>query len=111
MLNVLKFFQIVDRGTHLSLSNLSVIAVLTKILASDAVSQADLLALCAVLANYAIKRVIVYLEDRTPKPSSVDVDGLANSIATLTKDLEDAKTKIQGLTMKAAITGAQKAKF
>lgn len=101
---VLSFLRIVDEKSNLSITNLSFIAVLGKILASDVVSHADLIALVAVVANYAIKKAIVFFEERTPKPASIDVQELNATVTQLRTELEEAKSKISGLSIAASVS-------
>ena len=97
------FLRIIDEKSKLSITNLSVIAVVGKIVASGVVSYEDLIALGVVFANYAVKRAIVFFEDRTPTPSTIDVTALQENVAKLTKELEDAKNKISGLSLAAGV--------
>lgn len=100
----LTFLRILDDNANLSLTNISVIGVVGKIVSSGAISQTDVLALLAVLANYAIKKAIVYFEDRTPTPQTVDLAALSETVAALKGELEDAKNKISGLSLAAGVS-------
>lgn len=105
---LLTFVRALDDKGNLSITNLSVVAMLVKVFSSGAVSQTDLIALVAVILNYAIKKIMVYFEDRTPKPASVDMQALQDNVAKLTGELEDAKNKISSLSIAAGVRGFQK---
>lgn len=105
----LQFLRLVDENSQLSITNISVLSVLVKILLQNfgggSTQTADLIALGLVLANYASKRLIRLFE-KTKKPES-SLESLTESVNKLKEELELQKNKVSSLSVAAGMRSPQ----
>lgn len=102
---ILAFLRVTDaHDGRLSLSNISVIVVLTKIAFMPACSEMDIGALLVVLLNYAYKKRLASdaIKDADDMPEAVGalehtVKTLSESAAGTSKAIEDLNAKVSKL--------------
>lgn len=103
----LQFLRVTDERSQLSLTNISVLGVLVKILlqsfgGGSSTSSADLIALGIVLANYTAKRLIQIFEDKNKKPEA-SLETLTASVTSLQEELAIQKNRLSSLALVAGM--------
>lgn len=99
LMSLLRFLNLLDQEQKLSITNVAMVAMLGKMLVSP-IDWPSALALFTLAANYAHKRYEANKE--VAKDVSV-VEEVSGATATLTKELENLKSQISSLMLKAGI--------
>lgn len=102
MIRPLQFLRILDEQSNLSITNLSILGLLFKILAEPNPPAADVVCLAVAVINYVAKKVLAHFQSKIQKPS-YDLDTMSKQLETLTAQMEEQKNKISSLSLNASI--------
>jgi hypothetical protein len=107
---ILSFLRITDSKSQLSLTNIAVITLVTKVLTSPHPTAGDLVALAVVVANYIGKKIIDYHQSKIQAPD-YNVQALSDSVKALELKVEDQKNKISSLSMATGMRSSKPGVF
>lgn len=96
------FFQILDRSQRVSITNLTIFAVLAKILAEPHAAWPEIVALGVALANYVAKKVIEHKKDVELVPPA-EVVNVRAELKALREELTDLKGRVSSVSLHAGI--------
>ena len=96
---IASFLRLVDENGQLSLTNVSVIVTIIKLVLVQNASVCDLGILIASLTSYQVKRIV------TKKP--LEPSALEERVEAMASDFEAAKSKLNVLTMQVGIKNRQ----
>lgn len=94
---ILKFFNLLDSEGHLSITNLSVVIVLIKLIYSPSTSITEAGLLLITLSNYAHKRIV----NRNNQES--EEDPLKPQIEELQMKIEEMTSQVSAMSIQSGI--------
>ena len=97
--NILNFLNLLDSNGRLSITNIAVLIVLTKIAIAPTASLTEMGALFVTLINYHMKRKTIADAQVTPEIE----DAITPQIEQMKSKLDDALSQVSSLSLKAGI--------
>lgn len=98
----LQFLRILDEQQNLSITNLSILGLLIKVLTEPSPPASDIICLSLAIANYLGKKILAHFQSKVQKPS-YNTESMSKQLEVLTTQVEDQKNKISSLSLNASI--------